>query len=143
LATNIPTFAATSGTITAPFVITNGIISQPVSTDVTNGGRTAYNFTIVGAGEYTISALVNAPDVSANSFFVNIDAEPVDPTMIWDVPITTNLAARTVSWRGSGTFDSNQFAPKVFTLAAGAHQLIVRGREADCQLGTITIAPAP
>jgi hypothetical protein len=62
--------------------------------------------------------------------------------MIWDVPVTTGLMSRTVSWRGNGTFDVNQFAPKVFSLSAGTHQLIVRGREGNCQLGNITIGPA-
>jgi hypothetical protein len=37
---------------------------------------------------------------------------------------------------------SAQYAPKVFNLAAGTHQLIIRGREGNCQLGTLTIAPA-
>ena len=94
-------------------------------------------------GATTVSAQVNAPNDSANSFFVNIDAEPTNPVMIWDVPITSGLTSRTASWRGNGTPDSNQYAPKVFALTAGTHQLIVRGREGNCQLGTITIAPKP
>ena len=36
-----------------------------------------------------------------------------------------------------------QYAPKVFILSVGTHQLIVRGREGNCQLGQITIAPTP
>jgi hypothetical protein len=140
--TNGLTFASTSGAITAPFVAANGTISQTAYTGVTAGGRAAYSFTVPTAGNYTISALVNAPDDGSNSFFVNIDAEPTDPTMIWDVPITSGLTARTVSWRGTGTWDHNQYAPKVFNLTAGTHQLIVRGREANCRLGTITIAPS-
>jgi hypothetical protein len=61
--------------------------------------------------------------------------------MIWDIPLTSGLAERTVSWRGGGSPESSEFVPKIFTLAAGAHTLIVRGREADCELGTLTIAP--
>jgi hypothetical protein len=139
---NALTFASTSGAITAPFVAANGTIYQTAYTGVTAGGRAAYSFTVPTAGNYTISALVNAPDDGANSFFVNIDAEPTDPTMIWDVPITSGLTARTVSWRGTGTYNNNQYAPKVFNLTAGTHQLIVRGREANCQLGAITITPS-
>jgi hypothetical protein len=137
------TFSATSGAIAAPFVVSNGTISQAALSGVTAGGRAVYTFNIASAGNYTVSAQVNAPSDGANSFFVNIDSEPTDPLMIWDVPITSGLTSRTVSWRGNGTYDNNQFAPKVFALAAGTHQLIVRGREANCQLGTITIAPAP
>lgn len=135
------TFAATSGTIIAPFVATDGAISQPAYTGVTEGGRAAYNFTITNAGNYTVSVLVNAADDGANSLFVNIDAEPADPTMIWDIPLTSGFVERTVAWRGNGTPEVNEFAPKVFTLAAGTHTLIVRGREANCQLASFTIVP--
>ena len=61
--------------------------------------------------------------------------------MIWDMPITAGFANRTVSWRGSGTDVSNEFDPKVFSLTPGMHQLIIIGREANVQLGQITIAP--
>jgi hypothetical protein len=135
-------FAATAGVISAPFVVSNGTIAQSGYTGVNNGGRASYTFTVATAGDYLVSAMVNAPTTDANSFFVNIDAEPTDPLMIWDVPVTTGLMSRTVSWRGNGTFDVNQFAPKVFSLSAGTHQLIVRGREGNCQLGNITIGPA-
>jgi len=135
------TFAATSGTMTAPFIAGNGVIYQTVNSEVSTGGRAAYSFTVPNGGDYVISAVVNAPNDGANSFYVNIDAEPADPTMIWDVPIFSGTTNQLVSWRGAGTFDNNQFAPKVFTLTAGTHQLIVRGREANCQLGAITITP--
>jgi hypothetical protein len=134
-------FAATSGEISSPFITSNGAIYQTAYTSVTGGGQATYTFTVATAGNYSISAKVNAPDDSSNSFFVNIDAQPTDPTMIWDVPITSGFASETVSWRGNGTTTSNQFTPKVFTLSAGTHQLIVRGREANCQLSSITIAP--
>ena len=96
-----------------------------------------------------IWALVDAPSTDNNSLYVNIDAPPADPTMIWDIPVTTGLTSQTVSWRGNGTVSTNnpsgmtaQYAPKVFSLSAGTHQLTVRGREGQVQLGTITIAPS-
>jgi len=135
------TFAATSGAITMPFIAAPGGIYQLTSAGVTEGGRAAYAFTITNAGHYTLSARVDAPRDDANSFFVNIDAEPVSPEMIWDIPVTGGPTDRTVSWRGNGTDDNNQFDPKVFTLGAGTHQLIVRGREANCRLNTFTLAP--
>jgi len=33
--------------------------------------------------------------------------------------------------------------PKVFSLSQGSHQLIIRGREANTQLQSITILPSP
>ena len=139
------TFAADSGAISTPFVATAGTLSQSVTTGVTTGGRAAYTFNIVNAGNYLVSAMVSAPNDGQNSFYVNMDAEPTDPLMIRDIPVSTGLASQTVSWRGNGTADpaSAQYRPKVFTLSAGTHQLIIRGREANTTLGAITIAALP
>jgi hypothetical protein len=134
--------SATSGLITAPFVAdANGYIYQPIQTGVADGGSAVFTFTATNSGSYTVSALVSAPNDGANSFYVNIDAQPTDPLMIWDIPVTTALTSQTVTWRGSGTDITPQYTPKVFALSAGVHQLIVRGREAGAQLGQITIAP--
>ena len=134
-------FAADSGSITVPFVTSNGTIFQTIETDVTTGGRAAYSFTVQAAGQYVVSALVSAPHEGANSFYVNIDGEPTDPMMIWDIPVAAGFTHETVSWRDNGTPDIEQFTPQVFSLSAGTHQLIVGGREADTVLGTITISP--
>ncbi|MDB6110579.1 MAG: Fibronectin, type domain protein, partial [Pedosphaera sp.] len=136
------TFEAESGTIKAPFVATNGYIYQAVQTG-TNGGRAAYSFSITNAGSYVIQALVNAPNDAANSFYVNIDAEPQDPSMTWQIPITAGFENRIVNWQGSGTWDNPQFVPRVFTLTQGTHQLIIRGREAGTQLDRFAILKVP
>jgi len=60
--------------------------------------------------------------------------------MIWDIDITSGFEERTVSWRGSGTYDANEFVPKVFSLSAGEHELIVRGREGDTRLDQVRVA---
>jgi hypothetical protein len=135
--------AAASGTASPPFVVTNGHISQPIQTTLATSGRAVYQFTIANAGTYTIQATVNAPDDGANSFFLNLDAEPQDPTMIWDIPLTSGFELRTVSWRGNGTDTANQFVPQIFTLSAGSHQLILRGREANALLQDLTLVPYP
>jgi PKD repeat protein len=139
------TFTADSGSISPPFAVSSGAISQSVETGVSDGGRAVYAFTVGAQGDYQISTVVNAPTTGGNSFFVNIDSDPTDPTMIWDIPVTSGFEARTVSWRGNGVGENDQFVPKSFTLNAGAHQLIVIGREPDVQLQSITIIgkPAP
>ena len=82
------TFLSGSGVITTPFVYTNSSISQPLQTyDPVLGGRATYSFTITYPGNYILQGLVNAPNITANSFFLNIDAEPETPTMIWDIPV--------------------------------------------------------
>jgi hypothetical protein len=132
-------FPASAGVITAPFVLTNGILSQPEQTDVAEGGKAIYNFTITNAGNYLILGMVNAEEESMNSFFVNVDTQP-DDLMIWDIDLTKGFEERTVNWRGNGAADSGEFVPKRFKLSAGAHKLIIVGRE-PAQLKSISIRP--
>jgi hypothetical protein len=137
-------FEAESGILTAPFVSAGGSISQSTTTDLASGGRAVYSFNLTNAGNYVIQALVNAPSLTENSFYLNIDAEPQDPAMAWDVlPPTVGFENRLVSWRGTGTADANQFVPMIFNLAVGTHQLIIRGREANTQLDRFTIFKLP
>jgi hypothetical protein len=127
------TFPATAGAITAPFITNNGAIYQTTTTGLTNGGRAVYNFTIADAGDYTLSALVNGPNATSNSFYVNIDAEPTGAGMLWSFPLTTGFVNKTVSWPG--------LSAKVFTLSEGVHQLVIRGKDANTQLKSITLVP--
>jgi hypothetical protein len=151
-------FVASAGTILAPFTVSNlssiivvgdsygtisNYLSQSSETGLSGSGQAVYGFNIANAGNYAISALINAPNTGANSFYVNIDGQPTDPTMIWDVPVTSGFTNQLVSWRGTGTDTNNQFAPKVFSLSSGTHQLIVRGREANAQLAGMTISLVP
>ena len=129
-------FDSTAGTISGPFTIgTDQTISQSVeSLDPASGGLAVYRFSITNAADYIVSAAVYGPADDGNSFFVNIDAEPTDPAMIWDFPMDSGFANRTVTWRASGGV-----SPQVWHLGVGTHQLIVRGREAGAKLGHITI----
>ena len=146
------TFAAYAGILAAPFFAgttvvngaTNSYISQTVqTTSITNGGSASFAFTITNAGDYVIQALVNAPNSGANSFYVNVDSQPQDPLMIWDVTLTSGFEQRLIRWRGNGTDTADQFVPKVFTLTAGTHQLIIIGREANTQLSSLSILQIP
>ena len=126
---------------TAPLVLTNGYIEQPEQTELPQGGKAILNFTLTNAGTYVITAIVNAESEDKNSFFLNIDAQPEDPMMIWDMDPTTGFEERTVSWRGNGDANNDEISPKKFTLSAGAHKLIVIGRE-PMQLKSISICTA-
>jgi hypothetical protein len=134
---------APSGIVNAPFLISITNIYQAVETDLPGSGRAEYPFNLATAGNYVIQTTVNATNTGANSFFVNIDAEPQDPYMIWDIPVTAGFQQRVVSWRGNGTPEKDDFVPMVFALAQGAHQLIIRGREASTLLQDIIIMPYP
>lgn len=132
-------FLAQTGPVTPPFIITNGHVCQLIETTLDAAGRQVFSFSVTNEGIYLVQARVAAENGSANSFFVNIDAEATDPNSIWDIPVTQGFEERLVSWRGNGTFDNSQFAPKAFYLAAGTHQLIFRGREANTWLQGVTI----
>jgi hypothetical protein len=138
------TFQAIAGSIAPPLTVSSNYVSQPVRTTViTNAGAASFNFTLTNAGDYVVEALVNGPNGGANSFYVNIDAQPVDPIMCWNISSTSNFEQRLVSWRGAGTDTNNQYVPKIFTLAAGAHQIIFAGREPNTELQSFSILPLP
>jgi hypothetical protein len=148
-------FSSGAGTIIAPFAVSNmspiivagttvnSYVSQGSTTGLSGSGEAVYGFSITNTDNYAISAIVSAPGDGNNSFYVNIDGQPTDPTMIWDVPVTSGFTNLLVSWRGTGTDTNNQYIPKVFGLSAGAHQLIVRGRESGTQLAYLTIIAIP
>jgi hypothetical protein len=135
---------AESGVISAPFTVTGGYISQTVTdpTGVANGGRAVYNFTVPTNGNYVITALVNAPDLTQNSFYVGMDRFPVDQDA-WDIlPPTSGFESRMVSYRGyDGTADENHWNPIIYYLTAGAHSLTVVGREPNTLLDRLEITP--
>jgi hypothetical protein len=136
------TFPSYAGSVTAPFTTNGGYVSQTVDAgSISEGGEASYAFEVPTVGNYVVSAVVSAPSAAENSFFMNIDSQPTDPTMIWDVPPGVGFMNRLVSWRGNGTDVSNQFAPAIFSLSAGTHRLIFRGREPGVRLGQITILP--
>jgi hypothetical protein len=135
-------FEAETGQIISPFAISGGTLAQTVNTlDPALGGAARYRFNITQPGDYIIRAAVNTPDVNSDSFFINIDGEPTDPAMIWDVGLTIGIQERVVSWRGNGTFLAPQFNPKTFALTSGEHLLTIRGREANASLDHVTIEP--
>ncbi|RYD84930.1 MAG: hypothetical protein EOP84_04085, partial [Verrucomicrobiaceae bacterium] len=136
---------AESGTLSGPFTSSNGTISQDVeTTDVASSGRAAYKINVAEAGEYSVVLSVAAPNEASNSLFLNIDAEPQDPTMIWDIPVTTTTPqSRTGAWRGTGTPEKNEYAPKYFTLTAGTHEVIIRGREAGVRIDKVSLVKRP
>jgi hypothetical protein len=135
---------AENGVVSAPFTVANGMVSQSVQTaTLTGSGRLAIRFNVMEPGDYAVVAQVEAPSEGANSLFFNINAEPADPYDVWDIPVTTGVQTRLGAWRGNGSIDQPEFALKYFTLAAGIHELIIRGREANVRLDKVMISKRP
>ena len=125
-----PSIAASQAKLTAPMALKDGAISQPARTELTDGGKAVFDFTVPKDGDYVVHAMAEAPDDDSNSFYVNVDKAPSeDPLMIWDIELTTGFEERIVNWRGTGEAGSDEFTPKVFKLTAGAHKLFLVGRE--------------
>jgi hypothetical protein len=135
-------FPADAGLISDPFVASGGVVGQSMESGVSDGGRAVYAFAITNPGNYVVQAVVDAPSAAENSFYLNIDAEPTDPQMVWHIPVTSGFQTALVSWQGNGTYDLPELAPKVFPLQPGTHQLIVRGREPNVKLQFISIVKA-
>jgi len=131
-------FEARSAIVTGPFVVTNDCICQPVETDLAGGGRAIFSFTLTNAGTYALLCSVNASNTEANSIYVDIDREPQDPQTIWNIPVTTGFENRIVFWPENVTPKQ-----KNFTLAPGAHKIIVRGKAANVQIARITLRRLP
>lgn len=136
---NVP-FEAEAGLIAPPFIATNGYVVQPLETNFANSGRAQFDIIISQAGSYVIRANVSSPD-HPSSVYVNIDAEPTAPNMIWDIPLSLEFTNRTVTWRSDGTPTDNGCCPKVFNLTSGSHQLIIRGGVAGARLDRFSIVP--
>ena len=134
---------AAAGTVRSPFVVAEGSISQPLTTDRTHGGRASFVFETKASGDFVIMALVNAPGTNPNAFYINIDAEPEDAPMVWDVPATKGFEERLVSWREPRDAGVQRVARKVFHLLPGRHELIVCGSTANTRLRSLQVVPLP
>ncbi|MEO7414917.1 MAG: hypothetical protein ABIZ81_16360 [Opitutaceae bacterium] len=133
-----PAIPVTAAVVTAPFVLKDGVLSQPGTTELATGGKAVITFSVPKAGDYVILAVASAADEESNSFFLNIDGQPEDPLGVWDIEVTNGFEERVVGWRGTGDSTAPEFAPKVFKLTAGEHKLNLVGRE-PAQLKSVTI----
>lgn len=130
--------SATAAKVTAPMIAVDGVLQQPERTELAGSGNAIFTIKIPEDGDYQIFADVYAPSGDANSFYVNFDATPEDPRMIWDIPKVDDFVERAVTWRGNGGRDDPEIDPKFFRLTAGEHRLIVAGRE-PAKLRCITV----
>src|SRR5437868_7016881 len=112
LAEECAVFHAGSGIITPPFVVSNGCVCQTEAKGPGDSGRAVYYFTITNAGSFVLQALVNASGGEPNSLLVNVDAEPDEPAMIWELPVTGGFTNQLVSWRGEAASNRSRSARK-------------------------------
>ncbi len=133
---NSPAWPISLATVSAPFVVAGGVAAQSIETTTpSNGGLATYFFNVPVAGNYSVIASVSGVDGSSNSFFVAMDGEPTS-AKVWNIPIHAGLSVYPVTLND----DANPTQPHVWNLALGTHTLYIRGREANTQLGDLSIA---
>jgi hypothetical protein len=136
---------AQSALFTYPYTILSGkylYCDWPSKTPAA-GGQALYFFHLDQPGDYVVMGKAHAFATISRTLYVNIDAEPADTSMAWDLPIASGFQWRTASWRGTGTVDTNQFAPKVFSLTAGDHYLVLRSRDEKVKFDTLGVYAYP
>ena len=134
----------TNGTLVSPLVADSGnFVSQPADTELADAGYLVLGFTAPSNGNYFLESVVNAASAMNNSFWLEMNDNVADTADIWDInPITSGFQTRVVSARGNGTFDNPEFPTNVWTLSSGVNYVMVRGREPDAQLRTLTLRAA-
>lgn len=112
--------------------------------DADNAGRATIRFSLDEAREVSLWARVRAPTHANNSVFVGLDELPVEPVdaSSWDIPVTPVLSWQRIIPRGAGEEwrPADQAWPG--TVSAGAHELVVSGREASVELDAFCVTSA-
>jgi hypothetical protein len=101
------------------------------------GGETTYSVSITEPGDYILWGRTLSPDGNNDSFFMEVDTSG---DKLWD------LQDRSGSWvwdkgsdRGTGTDQSPEIDPVVFSLSAGAHTIKVKQREDGTKLDKLLL----
>lgn len=133
------TWRADAGLILAPYATNETLVVQATETaSVSDAGRARYRVTVPTDGKWRMTVRIKAEAGDRNSFFVDVDQDPVSPTAVCDVAVTSGIEERKVSWRGTGT-TTPEFPWKEWDLTAGVHEVVVCGRESNCGIYEITL----
>lgn len=124
---------AAAAAFSYPFVLTNSCLLQSIPTELTNGGRAEFSFTVASTGRYAL-AVMAATTHEGGAIFVNIDAEPVEPAMKYRVPVSESFTNCIVSASGR---------PRFFDLESGTHRVIIRGSSANVRISQIAVLSRP
>jgi hypothetical protein len=130
-----------AGEIAAPYIISGTDIYQ--NSDISNpadGGSARYTFTN-SLGDFRVKIVALAPDTAHNSVWCNMTNLPTEPTMVYDIPVNAGYQTNLVTWRGTGTPDTAEFSPKIWSLPAGTNTFIIRGREPGTYIRSVQLDP--
>jgi hypothetical protein len=103
-------------------------------------GSVTYALSVTAAGTYKIVAKVYAASDAYDSYYFSIDGAQLD---IWDYTLANNNAwiEDDLAKRGTGSTDAPQYNPYVFSLSAGNHILMLKGRELEAKVDYFYLVP--
>lgn len=132
-----------SAVLKGPFVLTNDYIIQTVQSEPTNGGVASFSFTLTNPGDYVVSARIEVPTDQKNSLFLNIDGETNRPEALWEIPPASGFSERIVTSHESTAPALSPGNRRIFKLAPGAHQLTIRGWNANTKVAGLSLLRLP
>lgn len=128
----------------SPFILGTGPEGNHIYTTVGEysnpsiNGLATYSFMVYEAGDYVIGVDVWAPDEGSDSFFVDINNDPINTPVDYKVFDTIRSSSPTfdfVNWRGNnGSATSHEFDPVIWNLGVGTNTVYFRGRESNTEL---------
>jgi hypothetical protein len=128
---------AVAGTISPPFYISGGVVTQTNDTEISQGGKAVYTFAVTNAGEYVIYAVVGGRSGKACALKVSVNEEADGTNGLWQFLTSDKAERRAVG----STKAANHRDYDIFNLSAGTHQLLVRGSTAGTKLEKFYIRP--
>jgi len=131
--------SASSGVLSGPVAIREDCLQASRTTNFAQCGRAVYSFVLTNGGDFVLRALVATPTNRPGALYVNIDAEPVEPGTLWSIPPAAGFTNRFMAWQG----DRESQNRTVFRLGPGPHALVVRSKEPDVRLQSVSILRLP
>jgi len=126
---------AESASLVSPMAITsdnNASGGKFISTGAEESGTATYTIDISVAGDYVVWCRLLAQDTSHDSVYVSMDGGVED---IYDT-----TTAWSPDWQWTAVNGRNTAAnPRVFSLTAGRHTLVIRGREVNTPIDQLLV----
>ena len=79
---------------------------------------------------------MKAPGTNSNVLFIDIDSDPTETGMKWEIPVRPDFCTNWVLANSAGL-------PKWFDLTPGTHEIIIRGCDPNVQLAGLSVWSRP
>jgi hypothetical protein len=126
---------AESATLASPMVVAadpNASGGSYIETSSEESGTATLSLNLPVAGDYVIWCRVLSPDTATDSIYVSMDGGVED---IYDTVSTWSTAWQWTLVNGRGAIAN----PRIFTLNAGTHTLVFRGREVNAAIDQLLV----